>query len=904
MEKVKIKNRRTRIFGLFATIAMAIGIGVALAPREAVKASAEEALYYTTSFGTVDGFTTSTTYNAPRLNQGNAPYQWDFINGTVSGTNAVTNPSAHLRGYAGAQEPRLETVFRVPNITKVVFAYKSDANISVNLSYSTDNRSTWSATTNFARASSDTTVTYTINAGGLGPSTETNIRWQMVNAGTDTGAKAELAIDDIFIYHIPPAQSFGELKSIAIKTEPTTSFLTGETFSSEGLVLTATDKSTPAETKDVTSGYATDFDTTTFGLQHVGTHQVEVSYQDVEDGPIAYAYYNITVSKAPHYQTGFESAEGFTASGTYNNTTVAYTGQEGKQWGTYYGTPSTQSPISGSQSLQMRWYTSATANLGYTFTNFDIDGASKIEFKAKQTNSLKVRVDYSTNSGSDWIEGQVFSPTTSGDEFTYDVPLTAQQSSKLRFKFQLVLPASNPSGTSNLYIDDVAISEAPEPVALSKIEITEQPTKKDYYVGDSFDPTDLEVTATYADSSTAVIDNSLLDFTPEHNLQLTDTSILVEFGGKEATISGISVTTRPTLSKIEVTQDPSKMVYKQFESFDKAGMEVTASYSNSTTEVVTNYTVSPETFEVIGASIPVTISYTFNGDTKSTTLYVEVTEIPVPTDIIANSKHTHATQNEKISIDVDDDLSGSVIDSSGYVESIVALSGNVYLGAKSHIQHDIQPLVIGASSGSGSIKLVLSDEISVSAITIYASRRTTGGNAATLKVNDLDVQTVGAAGVADDMFVDYVFEGVNSNEIVITSANNFATYIYGIDLEYTTYEEDALAFANEVMTGRGNFEQGTCHAVLADLDEMYDGLSAMAQEEFDTAPDQIFKDARARLDYLRAWVAANPELGGEDRISSPTSELSSMSATIIIGVIGLTTIAGYYFIQKKQEKSI
>src|SRR5690606_1061877 len=59
------------------------------------------------------------------------------------------------------------------------------------------------------------------------------------------------------------------------------------------------------------------------------------------------------------YETGFESSEGFAASTTYNNTTVLMSGPSGEEWGTYYGTPSTTSPITGGQSMQMRWYTSA-----------------------------------------------------------------------------------------------------------------------------------------------------------------------------------------------------------------------------------------------------------------------------------------------------------------------------------------------------------------------------------------------------------------------------------------------------------------------------------------------------------------------------------------------------------------
>ena len=85
------------------------------------------------------------------------------------------------------------------------------------------------------------------------------------------------------------------------------------------------------------------------------------------------------------YTVGFEDGEGFTASTTYNNTTVAFTGADGMQWGTYYGTPSTNNHISGAQSMQMRWYTSTPENIGYTYTNFDLHNVTHVTFLANRS---------------------------------------------------------------------------------------------------------------------------------------------------------------------------------------------------------------------------------------------------------------------------------------------------------------------------------------------------------------------------------------------------------------------------------------------------------------------------------------------------------------------------------------
>jgi len=155
------------------------------------------------------------------------------------------------------------------------------------------------------------------------------------------------------------------------------------------------------------------------------------------------------------YSTGFESSEGFTAGTVYNNTTVAYSGNAGEQWGTYYGTPSTTGAISGAQSIQMRWYTSATSNLGYTFTDFDLANVTKVEFKAANTTGINVIASYSTDGGTSWGGDETFTLSTTTATYTYNISPTGEFAN-VRIRFQLTFD-SQPSGTSRLYIDDVSV---------------------------------------------------------------------------------------------------------------------------------------------------------------------------------------------------------------------------------------------------------------------------------------------------------------------------------------------------------------------------------------------------------------------------------------------------------------
>ena len=68
---------------------------------------------------------------------------------------------------------------------------------------------------------------------------------------------------------------------------------------------------------------------------------------------------------------------------------------------------------------------------------------------------------------------------------------------------------------------------------LSSIGITKAPTKTTYTAGETFDPTGMEVTATYSDSSTKVIET--YHYEPMSALTTADTTITVTVDSKSAT---------------------------------------------------------------------------------------------------------------------------------------------------------------------------------------------------------------------------------------------------------------------------------------------------------------------------------------------------------------------------------
>lgn len=157
---------------------------------------------------------------------------------------------------------------------------------------------------------------------------------------------------------------------------------------------------------------------------------------------------------------------------------------------------------------------------------------------------------------------------------------------------------------------------APE---LVSIEITTPPTKIEYLEGETFDKAGMVVTATYNDGSKQIV----TDYTcsPDGELTVNTSEIVITYKEGEITKEtkqSISVTAKENekvLSEIKITTPPIKTTYEEGEEFDRAGMVVTAIYSDNTEETITDYTILPAR-ALQASDKKVTIQYTKNGVTK------------------------------------------------------------------------------------------------------------------------------------------------------------------------------------------------------------------------------------------------------------------------------------------------
>ena len=173
-------------------------------------------------------------------------------------------------------------------------------------------------------------------------------------------------------------------------------------------------------------------------------------------------------------------------------------------------------------------------------------------------------------------------------------------------------------GITKTAIQDITVGNTPNLVSIA---VSTPPTKVIYKAGEYFDPSGMVVTATFDNGTTKNV--SGYTYSPTRTLQQDDSVITISYTKKGVTKTTTQNITVVYLTSIAITNPPTYTSYYDDEIFNTAGMEVTAYYSDSTSAVITTYSISPSGALPYGTT-SVTISYSEGGITKTTTQDVSV----------------------------------------------------------------------------------------------------------------------------------------------------------------------------------------------------------------------------------------------------------------------------------------
>ena len=189
-----------------------------------------------------------------------------------------------------------------------------------------------------------------------------------------------------------------------------------------------------------------------------------------------------------------------------------------------------------------------------------------------------------------------------------------------------------------------ALKSADQPITvnakkLTNIAITTEATKTQYVEGQSFDSTDMVVTAYYDNGKhEAVTDYT---FNPSGELAMTDKKVTISYTFADVTMTADQLITvaLKSLNHIAITTPPSKTAYIEGNVFDPAGMEVTAYFDNGTYAAVTGYSVD-QSGPLSTSDTKVTVNYGGKTVEQAITVaaksldHIAITSAPIKTEYI------------------------------------------------------------------------------------------------------------------------------------------------------------------------------------------------------------------------------------------------------------------------------
>jgi len=409
----------------------------------------------------------------------------------------------------------------------------------------------------------------------------------------------------------------GELSGISVTTAPTkTAYKHGDNFDSTGMVVTAS--YTGGGSKTITDYTVTDGTSLT-----AGKTTVTLSYTDggitktcTQDITVADVLTGISVTTAPT-KTAYKYGDTFDKTGMV--VTANYASGASKPVTGYTTSPTTALTLTDTSIAISYTEDGVTKNASQTITVADVltgisvtTAPTKTAYKYGDTFSktgMVVTANYASGA-SKAVTDYTTSPTTA---------LTLSDTS--------IAISYTEDGVTKNASQTITVADV-----LTGVEVTAAPTKTAYKHGDDFDSTGITVTATMASGAKKTVTATATDGT-SLTAGKTDVTLSYTENGVTKTCKQ-TITVADVLTGISVTTAPTKTAYKYGDTFDKAGMVVTAKYASGASKAVTGYTTSPTTALTL-SDTSITISYTEDGITKNASQTITVADVLTGVEVTA-----------------------------------------------------------------------------------------------------------------------------------------------------------------------------------------------------------------------------------------------------------------------------
>ncbi len=123
--------------------------------------------------------------------------------------------------------------------------------------------------------------------------------------------------------------------------------------------------------------------------------------------------------------------------------------------------------------------------------------------------------------------------------------------------------------------------------SLVSLTLNSAPAKFEYVAGEKFDPTGMQIVATYDNGENAVVE----DYTVSGFDDVPGIKTVVITVGDQSVSFTVQVLGK-VCNELKITSLPTKLNYIEYEAFDKTGLKVQATYNDGTVKEITDYEIS------------------------------------------------------------------------------------------------------------------------------------------------------------------------------------------------------------------------------------------------------------------------------------------------------------------------
>ena len=525
--------------------------------------------------------------------------------------------------------------------------------------------------------------------------------------------------------------------------------------------------------------------------------------------------------------------------------------------------------------------TSSYSNFGFLYPLSIKSSLSSISVKTAPTKVIYEAGEYFNPAG-------LIITKTFSDASTQDLAYSNETLSQFTFSPNLQTALKTTDTSITITVSEKTTTQSitvTAPKILSSISVSGQ--KVSFAEGDAFSFGGA-VTAHYTDGTTSNV-TSQATFSGYNMFTVGNQTVDVSFGGKSTSYS-ITVS-QGTLSSISVSGQTTEFIKNHAFVFDGS---CRATFANGYQKIVTPTNVSTPDMSTAGQK-EVTVSYTYNGKTKTTSYSITVAANRTVIEVQTTSINSTITWPSSATPTIEGDLTSVTCTTSGKT------------------LYESSSMRLGTGSGGGTLNI--SSGSTITKVEVVAKYYSSSYSSSILKVNGTSVTPLTASystytvNISPGKTSFTILTQNSSNRINIQSVKLYSETTTEVDITSTEDCVGLETFIDTYMHMDYVQNLGYC----SDSEHHYYSTAKSAFNELNTHQRSLFTSNSAyqsEWDRLSTWASKNGDSLNNNNLLAARGDLNIFNINkntnivgiiIIISVISVSSIGAYFMLKRRKE---